>query len=164
MTDPTDWLVIERLQQGIPLAGRPFQEMARDTGMSEDEFLRRARRLQHEGVIRRLGPRMRHRRAGISGNIMVVWKVPGARQDEVGRLFADDSHVSHCYLRPAFEGFPYTLYTMIHGPDLDAVHQTVRRLAQESGLSEYLLLTTVRELKKTSPVYRRPENERDEYE
>jgi hypothetical protein len=53
---------------------------------------------------------------------------------------------------------------MIHGPDLDAVHQTVRRLAQESGLSEYLLLTTVRELKKTSPVYRRPENERDEYE
>ncbi|NSW57529.1 MAG: Lrp/AsnC family transcriptional regulator [Armatimonadetes bacterium] len=164
MIDPADWLVIERLQQGIPLTERPFQEMAGDTGMSEDEFLCRMRRLRDEGVIRRLGPRLRHRQAGIAGNVMVVWKVPLARQDEVGRLFAGDSHVSHCYLRPAFEGFPYTLYTMIHGPDVDTVHQVIRRLAQQSGLSEFLLLSTVRELKKTSPVYRRPESERDEHE
>lgn len=164
MIDSRDWLVLERLQQGIPLTACPFADMAASVGMDEDEFLRRVQRLHEGGVIRRIGPRVRHHRVGIGGNIMVAWRVPRERQDEVGRLLAADDHVSHCYVRPAFQGFPYTLYTMVHGPDTQAVRRTVSRLSQQSGLSEYVLLPTLRELKKTSPVYRRPESDNDEHE
>jgi len=164
MMDDRDWTVVERLQEGLPLVPEPFAAMAAGVGMTADEFLERVNRLHDEGVIRRLGPRVRHHRVGIAGNIMVVWRVPKERETEVGELFAADEHVSHCYVRPAFAGFPYTLYTMVHGPDPEAVRQTVANLAAQSGLTDVLLLPTVRELKKTSPRYRRPEREADEHE
>jgi siroheme decarboxylase len=155
--DDRDWAVLERLQEGFPLVPLPFTEMAENIGMAAEEFLQRVNRLHDEGAIRRIGPRVRHHRVGIAGNIMVVWRVPTERQNEVGELFAADEHVSHCYVRPAFAGFPYTLYTMVHGPDTAAVEQTVAHLATQAGLSDYLLLPTVRELKKTSPRYHRPQ-------
>jgi DNA-binding Lrp family transcriptional regulator len=153
MIDRQDWVVLERLQEGIPLCSSPFAQMAREVEMDEDEFLQRVQRLSSEGVIRRLGPRVRHHRVGIEGNIMVVWRVPKERKQEVGEMFAASQHVSHCYLRPPFEGFPYNLYTMIHARDLDAAKSLVAELAEQSGLDEYLLLPTVRELKKTTPRY-----------
>jgi len=159
MIGDRDWAVIERLQEGIPLSPRPFAEMADSVGMSEDEFLQRVNRLHEEGIIRRLGPRVRHHRLGIEGNIMVVWRVPDEKKTEIGELFAADDHVSHCYVRPSFEGFPYSLYTMIHARDMATAKGIVASLAKQSGLSDYLLLPTVRELKKTSPTYRRPEGD-----
>lgn len=151
-----DWDIIERLQEGIPLSPTPFAQMAADTSMGEDEFLQRVNRLHDEGVIRRIGPRVRHHRLGIEGNIMVVWNVPPERREEVGDLFAANEHVSHCYIRPAFEGFPHTLYTMIHARDVQTAQRVVAEMAEQSGISDHMLLATVRELKKTSPTYHRP--------
>lgn len=159
MIDARDWTVLERLQEGIPLVAEPFAAMAQEVGMPADEFLQRVQRLKDEGAVRRIGPRVRHHRVGIGGNIMVCWRVEPQRQGEVGELFASDEHVSHCYIRPAFAGFPYTLYTMVHGPDDEAVKQTVAAMAAWAGVSDYLLLSTVRELKKISPKYRRPEED-----
>lgn len=157
MIDRNDWMVLERLQAGIPLCPRPFAEMASDVGIEEGEFLQRVQRLHAERVIRRLGPRVRHHRIGIEGNIMVVWRVPEKRKQEVGELFAASQHVSHCYLRPPFEGFPYNLYTMIHARDVDTAKGIVAELAEASALNDYLLLPTVRELKKTTPRYLPPQ-------
>ncbi|MGE5530514.1 MAG: Lrp/AsnC family transcriptional regulator [Bacteroidota bacterium] len=162
MIDRQDWVVLERLQDGIPLCSSPFAQMAREVGMDEEEFLQRVRRLSAEGIIRRLGPRVRHHRVGIEGNIMVVWRVPEERKQKVGEMFAASPHVSHCYLRPPFEGFPYNLYTMIHGRDVETARSVVSGLAERSGLEEYLPLPTVRELKKTTPRYHRGEDDHDE--
>lgn len=156
MIEERDWTIIERLQEGVPLCPTPFAEIAADLGMAEDEVLERVNGLHREGVIRRIGPRVRHHRLGIEGNIMVVWRVPPERQDEVGQMFAADEHVSHCYIRPAFEGFPHTLYTMIHARDVETAQRVVAEMAQQSGITDHLLLATVRELKKTSPTYHRP--------
>lgn len=156
MMDERDWDVIEALQQGIPLRERPFAELASGIGMTEAEFLERLRRLQEGGAVRRLGPRLAHYRAGIAGNVMAVWRVPPERIEECGRAFAAERSVSHCYVRPPFEGFDYTLYTMVHARDMDAAKQVVERLSGTVGIDDYVLLPTVQELKKTSPVYRRP--------
>lgn len=157
MIDDRDWDVLERLQEGIPLAPEPFDVMAAEIGMAADEFLQRTARLHEQGVIRRLGPRVRHHRVGIRGNIMVAWQVPAHRLSEVGGLFAADEKVSHCYCRPALDSFPYNLYTMVHAKDPAAAEQVVAGLAERSGLSQYVMLPTVAELKKTSPRYRRPD-------
>lgn len=162
MIDRNDWAVLVRLQAGIPLCSRPFAEMANEVGMDEGEFLLRVQRLHEEGVIRRLGPRVRHHRVGIEGNIMVVWRVPEERKQEVGERFATSLHVSHCYLRPPFEGFPYNLYTMIHARDVETAKGIAGQLAEAAGLDEYLLLPTVRELKKTTPRYQPPECDIDD--
>ena len=48
---------------------------------------------------------------------MVVWNVPKERNGEVGEFGADIDEVSHCYERPTFDDWPYSLYTMIHGKE-----------------------------------------------
>jgi siroheme decarboxylase len=154
--DESDWAVLERLQQGIPLCSRPFAVMADDAGMSEEEFLRRVRALVQGGQIRRLGPRLRHHAVGVRGNIMVVWQVPGERVDEVGELLASSPAVTHCYVRPPFEGFPYNIYSMVHAADVTAAEAVIRELAARCGVTDYRMLHTVRELKKSTPIYRRP--------
>lgn len=157
-----DWAVIEALQEGIPVCERPFARLAEGAGMSEGELIERTRRLQGAGAIRRLGPRVRHHRVGVRGNIMVAWRVPDERADEVGGAFAASENVSHCYLRPPFEGFPYNLYTMVHAPDASSAEDMVGELARRAGVTDYAMLHTVRELKKSTPVYRRPEGDRND--
>jgi siroheme decarboxylase len=154
--DATDWLVIEALQEGIPLVERPYAVLAEAAGLSEAEFLGRLERLRAVGAIRRMGFRLRHHQAGVRGNIMAVWRVPEDRLAEVGAILAASDAVSHCYERPPFEGFPYNLYSMVHGASAEDAEATVRALAEQCELDDYRLLRSVREWKKSTPVYRRP--------
>ena len=163
MMDAADWIVVEQLQTGIPLCPRPFAELAANVGMTEAEFIERVGRLHSEGVVRRIGPRLRHHRVGIRGNVLVVWRVCDERVAEVAQRFAAEEHVSHCYERPPFDGFPYNLYTMVHAPDIPAAERIIARMSSESDVTDYLLLPTVRELKKTSPVYHRPKGDENDH-
>jgi DNA-binding Lrp family transcriptional regulator len=155
--DVKDWLVVEALQSGIPLTDRPYAVLAEGIGMDEGEFIRRTADLEARGIIRRMGLRIRHHQAGVKGNIMVVWRVPEARIEEVGQLLAKQSSISHCYERPMHPELPYNVYSMVHAPDPEAARVEVIRLAELTGVDDYEMLTTVRELKKSTPVYQRPE-------
>jgi DNA-binding Lrp family transcriptional regulator len=157
--DPRDWAVIEQLQNGIAVERRPFDYLAQCADMTLEEFLTRVLRLKREGVIRRMGVRLRHTTAGMTGNALAVWRVPEEDVERVGMLFASMSEVSHCYTRTTYEGFPYNLYTMVHAPTQAQVGRVVRRMARESGVADYVMLKTLRELKKSTPRYRRPHGE-----
>jgi siroheme decarboxylase len=155
--DTTDWSILEALQEGIPLVERPYRELAERIGLTEEEFLLRLERLISEGAIRRMGFRLRHHRAGVRGNMMVCWRVPEERVDEVGRLLAASDAVTHCYERPTLEGFPYNVYSMVHAATPEEALRTVEELSERVCLREYLVLRSLREWKKSTPVYRRPE-------
>jgi len=157
--DARDWAVIEQLQDGIAVERRPFDYLAQCAGMTLEEFLTRVLRLKREGIIRRMGVRLRHTKAGMAGNALAVWRVPEEDVERVGTLFAAMPEVSHCYTRATYEGFPYNLYTMVHASTQAQVGRIIRRMAHESGISEFVTLKTLRELKKSTPRYRRPHGE-----
>jgi DNA-binding Lrp family transcriptional regulator len=146
--------VLAALQRDLPLVERPFAALAEEVGVAEDELLDIIRGLVDAKVIRRFGARLGHRRLGFTANAMVVWQAPPERIEEVGRLFAAQPEVTHCYERPPFEDFPYNLYTMIHAREAGECEQIAARLAQLADVSEYQLLFSTREFKKSSPVYR----------
>ena len=152
--DAADQALVARLQEGIPLSPRPYQEIGEACGLGEDEVLERIGRLCREGVIRRLGARVGHLQAGIQGNIMVVWQVPAERVEEVGRFFADQAAISHCYEREPQRDFPYNMYTMVHAADPEAALRLVEEFSAAVAIGDFAMLPTVRELKKTSPKYR----------
>jgi len=54
-------------------------------------------------------------RAGFSGNGMGAWKVPGEHISELGPRMAAVRGISHCYQRPTYEDWPYSVFTMAHG-------------------------------------------------
>ncbi len=104
------------LEQGLPLVPRPWRTLAEQAGMAEDQVMACVRRWQADGMIKRLGLVVKHRRLGIQANAMVVWNVPDERVAEVGRRLAHETAVTLCYRRPRrLPDWPYNLFCMIHG-------------------------------------------------
>ena len=145
--------VISRIQEDIPVTERPYLEIARAIGVSEDDLLACLRGLHSRGVIRRFGATLRHQRTGFTANAMAAWKVAEERIEQAGRVMAGFPQVSHCYRRNPTRSWPYNLYTMIHAESEEDCRETARRMSAAAGVTEYRLLFSREELKKTSMVY-----------
>jgi glutamate-1-semialdehyde 2,1-aminomutase len=91
---------------------RPYDEAAAELGIDTDELLERLRDLTERKILRRVAAILYHRRAGFSANGMGVWKVPDEQIMEVGARMASFRGVSHCYQRPTYDDWPYSVFTM----------------------------------------------------
>jgi DNA-binding Lrp family transcriptional regulator len=159
--DPVDLRDGERrlfraLQTPLEIAERPFEELAGRLGLDPGALLDFGRR-HLGGAMRRYVGTLRHRLLGVRANAMIVWRAPEERMEELGFRLAESPEVSHCYARNPIAGFPYTLYSMIHGPDLESCRSVAERLAGRLGLDDYVLLVSLEEYKKTRLRYFLPE-------
>jgi DNA-binding Lrp family transcriptional regulator len=145
--------LIQQLQADLPLCPRPFKEIARRVGITEEEVLGSIKQHLRQGVIRRFGAILGHQKLGFVANGMGVWHVPEEDTERVGTIMASYPEVSHCYQRPTSDSWPYNLYTMIHGTSRQECEAVAARISQETGITDYRLLFSVRELKKKSMVY-----------
>jgi len=145
--------IVQGLQEDLPIVSRPFRVVAERIGVTEKELLATIRRFMNDGTIRRFGATLRHHRSGFSANAMVVWRVEADDLARVAKVLASYREVTHCYQRPALAGWPYRLFTMIHGRSRDECEELARRMADKAGVPDYRLLFTVDELKKTTMVY-----------
>jgi DNA-binding Lrp family transcriptional regulator len=153
LIDDLDKKVIRLIQGDIPLDPRPFFAMARQIGISEEEFLERVKGLVTRGIIRRFGATLRHQEAGYNSNAMVAWLVPEKRLEEVGKTFAASRQVTHCYHRRPQKDWPYNLFTMIHGSSRKACREIAARMAETVQIKDYAILFSEKEFKKTSMAY-----------
>ncbi len=154
--------MVRALQRPLPLQEEPFSVLAEASGVSAARLLEFARWLRKEGGMRRYVGTLRHRRVGVRANGMVCWRVPRDRYRTLGRAIAASPEVSHCYARPSFPGFPFSLYSMLHGPSrrdvLEAAERIASRVGIEGGRGEgYEVLFSVREFKKCRLRYFLPE-------
>lgn len=145
--------VIASIQGDIPIVSRPYQVLAEDIGIPEETFIQTLQDLTERGVIRRFGATLRHQKSGFQANAMTAWQVEEDRIEEVGRIMASFRAVSHCYRRDPADGWPYNLYTMIHGKNEEDCENTARKMSEKAGVGTYKLLFSRRELKKISMTY-----------
>lgn len=145
--------VIAAIQGDIPIQARPYQVLAQAVGISEKSFIDTLQELTDRGVIRRFGATLRHQKSGFQANAMTAWQVAEERIEAVGNIMASFRAVSHCYRRDPADGWPYNLYTMIHGKSEDECRETARKMSVKSGVKTYKLLFSRRELKKISMTY-----------
>ena len=145
--------VIASIQGDIPIVSNPYQVMAEVIGISDETFIQTLQDLTEHGVIRRFGATLRHQNSGFQANAMTAWQVEEERIKEVGRIMASFRAVSHCYRRDPADGWPYNLYTMIHGKSEADCENTARQMSAKAGVDTYQLLFSRRELKKISMAY-----------
>ena len=84
---------------------------------------------------------------------MCVWPVDVADVERAGRILAADPEVTHCYERSSSPAVPFNLYAMIHARERSTAESTFQRLSTQAGLSGGRMLVSVREFKKSSPVF-----------
>ena len=138
---------IRTASEDIPHSLTPFK----DWGVSCEEL----REDLASKRMRRFGAILRHQNAGFAFNAMVCFGVPPENVVAAGSLLSLNPHISHCYERPSFEGFPYNVYAMMHANSAELLDQYVADCVNAlSGLQStpvnYVVLRSVQELKKTS--------------
>lgn len=146
--DAVDRKLLAETEKGLPLMPRPFDDLAAQLGITPEEVLTRLQRLQKEGVIRRFGASIRPNSVGFSANALVAWKVPAERIQEAGAFFSGCKEVSHCYERQIVVGrWEYNVYTVIHASERGALEALVKWLSEASGLGDFVVLYSTRNLK-----------------
>ena len=145
--------IVRALQGDIPVTEAPYQEIARELGISEEVLLATIGDMKARGIIRRFGATLRHQKVGFVANAMSAWVVPEGRVEEIGRLLASLPQVTHCYERPPQGDLPYNLYAMIHGKEPDDCRRIAEEIALRTGVQEYVLLFSSQEGKKESMQY-----------
>ena len=149
----TEQKILAVLQQGLPKSQSPYQDMAEKIGIDTEQLLAVLKEWKKQGKLRRIGAIVNHFKVGLGGGAMVVWQVEPERTKEVGEIFAAFREVSHAYERHTDKNWPYSIYTMVHGKSDEDVQQTIQRMSQACGISNFRTLVTEKELKKVPPTY-----------
>jgi DNA-binding Lrp family transcriptional regulator len=151
--DELDVAVIRALQGDMPVCSEPYVPAAALLGLAQERFLAHLTRMQERGLLRRVAAILYHRRAGFSANGMGVWQVPDDLILDVGRQMARVRGISHCYQRPTYEDWPYSVFTMAHGRSKQECDAILDAIAEQTGIDERATLYSSTEFKKTRLLY-----------
>lgn len=161
---PLHHRIIALAQNDIPIVAEPFKEVVEELGLSYETFFTILNELHDAGVMRRFAGILNHRKAGFNANAMVVWDIDERKGEEMGEKASEFSAVSHCYLRPKYENWPYNLFTMVHGKTMEETNSIIGEMAHEIEHFARRPLYSTREFKKVriqyfSPAFEKWENE-----
>jgi len=151
--DELDIAVIRATQGDMPVVEEPYALAAQALGISQEQLLEHLSGMQERRLLRRVAAILFHRRAGFSANGMGVWKVPDEQIMELGPRMAAFRGISHCYQRPTYEDWPYSVFTMAHGRSKDECDAILDSIAADTGVSERATLYSSTEFKKIRLLY-----------
>jgi DNA-binding Lrp family transcriptional regulator len=151
--DERDIAVIKALQGDMPIVAEPYAPAAEQLGMAQEDLLAHLEQMQERRLLRRVAAILFHRRAGFSANGMGVWKVPDDRVMELGPRMAAFRGISHCYQRPTYKDWPYSIFTMAHGRSKDECDAILDSIADLTGVDERATLYSSTEFKKIRLLY-----------
>jgi DNA-binding Lrp family transcriptional regulator len=151
--DDLDVAVIRALQGDMPVAAEPYAPAAAELGMPQERLLDHLRGMRERRLLRRVAAILYHRRAGFSANGMGVWKVPEDRIMELAPRMAAVRGISHCYQRPTYADWPYSVFTMAHGRSKDECDAILDSIAADTGIEERSTLYSSTEFKKIRLLY-----------
>ena len=151
--DDLDVAVIRALQGDMPVVPEPYAPAARTVGLPEARFLEHLAGMRERGLLRRVAAILYHRRAGFSANGMGVWQVPAEQILDVGCRMAAFRGISHCYQRPTYADWPYSVFTMAHGRSKEECDAILDAIAAQTGIEERAILYSSTEFKKIRLLY-----------
>ena len=140
--DDRDRTILNRIQSDFPVASRPYQVMAAELGLTEQEVIGRVQRLKHSGIIRRIGGNFVPGKLGYVSTLCAA-RVPA---DQVARFAeAVNRHpgVTHNYLR---ENTFNVWFTFI-APSMAEIQARLKEISAETGVTEILNLPATKVFK-----------------
>jgi siroheme decarboxylase len=151
--DERDIAVIRATQGNMPVVAEPYAPAAAALGLNVDPLLEHMSGMRERGLLRRVAAILYHRRAGFSANGMGVWKVPTEQIEALGPRMASFRGISHCYQRPTYADWPYSIFTMAHGRSKEECDAVLDAIAQDTGIEDRATLYSSTEFKKIRLLY-----------
>ncbi len=151
--DDFDVAVVRATQGDMPVCEEPYVPAAKELGITVARLLEHLAAMRERGLLRRVAAILFHRRAGFSANGMGVWEVPAERVHELGPRMASFRGISHCYQRPTYADWPYSVFTMAHGRSKQECDAILDSIALDTGIEGRATLYSSTEYKKIRLLY-----------
>ena len=128
--DTIDRKLLDIIQTAFPLVPRPYAELGRQLGISEEEALARVKGMKERKIIRRLGANFQSAKLGFRSTLCGA-HVP---EEKLEAFIADVNAlpgVTHNYLR----NHEFNVWFTLIGPSWDSVCDTIRGIEERTGIA-----------------------------
>jgi DNA-binding Lrp family transcriptional regulator len=140
--DETDRKILNAIQSEFPITARPFEEMGRRLGMSEEQVLHRVRRLKEEGIIRRIGGNFHSSKLDFKSTLCAA-KVPNKKLKRFVEVVNRYPGVTHNYQR----NHEFNVWFTFIAPSVEAIAHSLKEISELTGVKEVHSLPAVRMFK-----------------
>jgi len=130
--DEIDRLIINTLQEGFPICDAPYQQVALQLGLTEQELINRLQALLDNGTLSRFGPLYHAERMGGALTLAAV-KAPVERFDEITDIINTFPEVAHNYAR----SHALNMWFVIATETPEQITDTITAIEQQTGLAVY---------------------------
>lgn len=142
LMDDADRKLINEIQTRFPISQRPFRDLGVRLGCSEDEILRRIRKLKERDIIRRIGGSFDSKRLGFATTLCAA-KVANSELSRFVEVVNGFPEVTHNYLRD----HPFNVWFTFVARDQGLIEDYIKEIRERTGVREILNLPAVKTFK-----------------
>ena len=133
--DEIDRAILNRIQSDFPITTRPFLSIAENLHLSEDQVIKRLKRLKEKGIIRRIGGNFAPEKLGFVSTLCAA-KVSQDKIDNFTRAVNRYPGVTHNYRRDN----KYNIWFTFIAQSMDEIKNNLENISQETGVKEIINL------------------------
>jgi DNA-binding Lrp family transcriptional regulator len=133
--DETDKSLLNRIQSNFPVSPRPFSVIADEFNLSEEEVIRRVRRMKSDGIIRRIGGNFVPGKLGYVSTLCAA-KVPEEKISTFAETVNRYTGVTHNYVRDN----AYNVWFTFIAPSMPVIENYLAEIAEKTGVNEIINL------------------------
>ncbi|NLW25792.1 MAG: Lrp/AsnC family transcriptional regulator [Clostridia bacterium] len=132
--DNIDKKLLTIIQDNFPICSRPYKEIGKKLGISEEEIIRRVSKFKDEGIIRRIGGVFDSRKLKYKSTLCAM-EVPEEKLADVVSIVNSYTGVTHNYLRQHDYNLWFTLITSSE----NKLKETIKEIEEKTGFKVYEL-------------------------
>jgi DNA-binding Lrp family transcriptional regulator len=140
--DETDKKILNIIQTDFPVEAEPFKVLGEKIGISEDEALKRVRKLKDDGIIRRIGAVFDTGKLGFTSTLCAA-RVPEGRIKKFVETVNSYPGVTHNYRR----NHEYNIWFTFMAPTEDEIKRSLTEIGEKTGIMDILNMPAERKFK-----------------
>ena len=127
--DEIDRAILNRIQSDFPITTRPYLSIAKILHLSEDQVIKRLKRLKKKGIIRRIGGNFVPEKLGFVSTLCAA-KVSREKIDSFARAVNRHPGVTHNYRRDN----KYNIWFTFIAQSMDEIKNNLENISQETSV------------------------------
>ena len=140
--DTIDKAILNRIQSEFPIEPRPYEAIARELGLTEQEVLQHVQALKTIGIIRRIGGNFVPHKVGFVSTLCAA-KVPEDQIDNFAAVVNKYRGVTHNYQREN----AFNIWFTFIAPSREEIEQNLASISRETGVTTILNLPATKVFK-----------------
>jgi len=140
--DEIDKKILNIIQTDFPVEAEPFEVLGEKIGISEDEALKRVRKLKDDGIIRRIGAVFDTGKLGFASTLCAA-RVPEERIKKFVETVNSYPGVTHNYRR----NHEYNIWFTFMAPTEDEIKRSLTEIGEKTGITDILNMPAKRKFK-----------------